>query len=71
MTIGIRPMVVEAVGMVHCNLCDSESLLSVVRCAKVKELWICFPCAGQIMSAIQTGAIGHDPRDLARLELCR
>lgn len=52
-----RPLVVSEVGIYPCNLCNPLGLQPHTLCARVHNQFICFYCAGQILTSIQTQAV--------------
>jgi hypothetical protein len=52
-----RPVVVSEVGLYACNLCNLGGGQPHTLCTRVHNLYICFACAGQILTAIQTQAV--------------
>lgn len=52
-----RIIIVSEVAMHPCNLCNSGGMQPPTVCARVHNLYICFACAGQILTAIQTQAV--------------
>lgn len=59
-----RPVIVSEVAMHTCNLCDPEGVRLQTLCARVHHLYICFQCAGQLLTAIQTQSVFIEAPDV-------